>query len=159
MSSALVTLFVVLLGIIGRAEDRPHYDACELTGRLRDTAQTSFVVRIQSSPFATNTTVAISRWWGRDGSNPERVTARLSLCVGGREVGIPLRAFADLGEPNIPDGISLTQQADDLLLYVRGGDAGGSYIAKFTVHGGKLTRREVVPGEFPEFKPQIMRFD
>src|SRR5215469_6593212 len=109
MRQALTILFVTLLGVACKAEDRPHYGGCELVGRLRDAAQTSFAFRIQSSPNTTKHAVTVHKWWGRDGGIPDRFIAGLSFTLGIRQVIIPSRAFADLGDPNIPEGISVMQ--------------------------------------------------
>jgi hypothetical protein len=135
------------------------YDSSEITGHLRDTDQTSFTVRIHDAPFTTKLAAGIKSWWGVDGGTPRRVTVELAFRIGRAEVTIPRHAYSDLGDPIIPNGISVMQRRKDIYLYLRGGDAAGSYTAKFFIRDGKLTRREVVPGEFPQSKPVVMTFD
>jgi hypothetical protein len=155
----IVLLFFVLQCPAASVEQVVDYDGCEISGHLRDAAATSFTIRIHDAPLTAKLGAGIKSWWGVDGGIPRRVTSDLALRIGHTEVTIPRRAYADLGNPNLPNSISLMQLHKDIYLYIHGGDAAGSYIAKFFVHDGRLTRREVVPGEFPDLKPQVMTFD
>jgi hypothetical protein len=135
------------------------YDGCEISGHLRDAAQTSFTIRIHDAPISTKLEADIKSWWGGDGGRPRRITTDLALRIGRTEITILPRANADLGDPNIPNSVWLMQLHDDIYLYLRGGDDAGSYTTKFLIHDGALTRREVVPGEFPDTQPEVMIFD
>jgi hypothetical protein len=135
------------------------YDGAEVTGHLRDARKSSFAIRIHDAPYSTKLAAGIRSWWGVDGGIPNRVTTELAIRIGRAEVTIPRHAYSDLGDPIIPYGVSLMQDRKYTYVYLRGGDGAGSYIAKFFIRAGRLTRREVVPGEFPQSKPGVMTFD
>jgi hypothetical protein len=158
MRLLIPALLFALPCLAASVEQVVDYDRCEITGNLRDAARTSFVVRLHDSPLTPKLAEGIKKWWGVDGGAPRRVTAELTLRIGSSQVSIPRSAYSDLGDPIIPNGVYLMQQRRDIYLYLRGGDAAGSYLAKFLVRDGRLTRREVVRGEFPNSKPAVTTF-
>ena len=158
MRSMIPLLLVCLLCVAADIEQVVDYDGCEIYGHLHDKAQSKFIIRIRASPYSAKRDSAVKSWWGVDGGLPSEVTTELSLSIGGIQIAIPHRAFADLGDPHPPGSISLMQPHDTVYLYIHGGDGAGSYVAKFFIRDGKLIRREVVPGEFPKEKPQVIDF-
>ena len=153
-------LLLVATNAFSAPEQVVDYEGCELRGHLRDAARTGFVLRLRDAPYSAAAQAARgpTHWWGTDSGRPRRVTAELSLVLGGRPVVVAHRAYADLGDPIIPGGVSLSQSGRDLLLHLDGGDAAGSFRAKFVFRGGRLLRREVVRGESSDDKPQVLRF-
>ena len=88
--------------------------------------------------------------WGADVSPSKSGFASFDLLVAGRTVFIPRKALWDLRNisrvyVSIPKG-----SKHQLVVHVRGGDAGASYSAQFVVKRGFLHERIVRHGEFPD---------
>lgn len=84
----------------------------------------------------------------------------LSLSVGGRVVHIPKSAYVDLVDLRVYLDRDFFRRADGgrLLLDLEGADAGESYRVRFTIRDHRLVKREIWPGEFPEWGPYVKTF-
>jgi hypothetical protein len=134
-------------------------DGCQLAGHLRDADQTSFTVKAGDALFSAPTVQEVKSWQGVAQGTPNRMLIQLDLRIGGVAVKIPYKAYADLGNPLIPDGVSLTQGQGEIHLNIRGGEGSAAYIARFIVIQGKLVRREVVPAGTPDAGPDVVTFN
>jgi hypothetical protein len=159
MRVPLLLLLVALPALAAPVEQVVDYDGCDISGRLRDAAQTSFVIRLKDAPYSGKRAVGVKSWWGIDGKKPHRVIAMLAVRIGAVDIAIPRNAYSDLADPAIPLGFYLMQLGGDVYLYVKGGDGSASYAAKFLVRGGRLLRRETILGEAPESKPAVLNFE
>jgi len=86
-------------------------------------------------------------YWGTNGgAAPHTVVTRLLVTVGGDTVYVPFRAYADLSEP-----LTIAIKCDTAVAIVMtGGDAAGSYFARFLVGPGLVLKTgRVESGEFP----------
>jgi len=135
------------------------YDGCQLNGHLRDLDQTSVAIKVRDAQYTVSKVNEIKSWWGVAQGTPNRMTSLVDLRIGGVLVKIPFEAYADLGNPLIPSGITLTQSQDEIRLNICGGEGSAAYIARFVVIKGKLTRREVVLTEPSDAKVDVMTFD
>jgi len=136
-----------------------YNDGCQITGHFRDVNQTSFHIHVEDALFSAPTAKDVKVWWGVTQGTPNRMTTLVDFRIGSVPVKIPYRAYADLGNPLIPNGISLTKIQDETILSLRGGEGSAAYVARFVVSNGKLIRREVLQDGNPEAKPSIVTFD
>ena len=86
-----------------------------------------------------------NRMWG--GGEEDRLTRHvgtIEVTRHGKQVWIPLSAYADLGQPRTLDFLSVTQ---GLGFVIRGGETGTGYEARFYLKKGALSRRRVELGE------------
>ena len=154
-----ILLLILPFSAIG-GEKRVLCDSCVLNGHLRDTNMTSFVIKVEDALYSPPLFKDVVAWQGSTpGTPPNRATCMVTLRIGGIAVFIPYSAYADLGNPDIPNGVSLTQGENALNLYIRGGEDANAYIAKFVVVNGKLTKRELVPANSTDSAPQVMTFN
>ena len=88
-------------------------------------------------------------YWGTDDGRrpPNTIVTRLTVAIGRDTVLIPFGAYGDLSEP---DSVWVSCGGSGATVYLRGGDAAGSYDASFVVLHGMLYKRRVQSGEFPE---------
>lgn len=87
--------------------------------------------------------------WGAEGKCPERTISALSVSLSGKKVYIPISSFSNLGNPHKIQ-IEDYRNDGDMNFTITGGDAATAYIAKFEVNHGKLSKRTILSGEFPE---------
>ena len=85
--------------------------------------------------------------WGIDGGFPWTYVTDLTLKVGSRPVSIPRKSFSDL--VNI-SRVNVSEEGNNILIKVDGGDAAGAFNAVFTVHDYRLVERMVRLGEAPD---------
>ena len=142
------------------AEKTVIYDGCELVGHLPDADRTSFTIKVQDALYSVALSDVVKTWLGTaPDTTPARATTQVILRIGGVPVFFPYKAYADLGNPALLNGITLARTPEGINLYIRGGENGAAYTAKFVVLNGKLARREVVLANFPDSPPQIATFD
>ena len=85
--------------------------------------------------------------WGIDGGYPSSKVVNFSININGEKVYLPKKAYFDLCHLS---AIKIDEKDGNIFLHVRGGDAAGSYRAKFTFRKNKLEERIVRMGEFPD---------
>ena len=91
--------------------------------------------------------------WGTDGGVPETLIGKLDVKINGFDTALELADYDYLGNP-----VTLTarQDGDDYIVLLSGGDAAGSYDAKWFFRYSKkrseyvLRQRILQAGEFPE---------
>jgi hypothetical protein len=86
-------------------------------------------------------------WGGDEATPPRRIISIITVTRNGKNLFIPLSAFADLGSPR---GMSLQRLSSrSFRITITGGDAAGSYNAMLDFKNGEIVQRRVVSGEFP----------
>ena len=159
MRMLIIWLLVSLTCAAAPVEQPLPMDECQLAGHFPDPDRTRFVVKVGVSLFSAPTVMEIISWWGVAQGNPSRMTCLVDLRIGGVPVKIPYKAYADLGNPQIPTGVTLSEGEGEVHLNIRGGEGGTAYLARLVVSNGKLIRREVVLTEKPDAKPDVMTFN
>ena len=91
-------------------------------------------------------------FWGRDGGIPNRIVSLISLQINEEEVWLPRKSYADLCELS-HSSVTVRLINNKILIRVEGGDAGGSFTAKFFIQKYKqayrLSERIINHGENP----------
>ena len=82
----------------------------------------------------------------------------MSLTLGSEPVCIPASSRIDLVELCIGREHFLWKDGARVLLYLEGVDAGESDRTKFTIEEGKIAKREIWSGPFPEFGVEVKTF-
>lgn len=153
----ILRLLILSLALVatGYAQDRKQvvdYDGGQITGHLRDSSRSPFVITVRSAPFSPARDSSIKSWIGCEGRSPVhcrgKVLVELGLSIGGRAIAIPREAFADLGDPSVPRTVGLMQEGNRVHLYIRGSDGAGSYDVRFTFENMRLTERRINPRDY-----------
>ena len=140
-------LLVLLRGTLpslcyGEAHQRVHVGTTLVSERSPDGT------RIQASvEVAAAGECDVSRYWGGGGRDTETVVVGLRIEVGRDSVWIPFTAVAGLANP-LDLGVSVRSGRATVTL--EGGDAAVSYMASWVVVRGRLQRRRIESGEFPQ---------
>ena len=135
------------------------FNSCLLTGRFRDINRTTFSIKIEDAIYSAPTVESVKTWWGTAQGTPGRVTCLVDFRVGSVPVKIPYKAYADLGNPLIPGGITVTRTEGEIRLNISGGEGGAAYTATYVVVNGVLARREIVPTGNPGAQPVVSVFN
>jgi hypothetical protein len=106
-----------------------------------------FSVKIAESPYIQreNEPSDDGSRWGIDGGFPRTSVATFSVDLGGTPVYIPRKLYRDLSYVN---RVEVSEEEGHLVIDVRGGDAAGSYRARFLFRDFEIERM-VRGGEFP----------
>lgn len=82
--------------------------------------------------------------WGAEDECPRQIIKKLIVFVANEKLFVPRSAFADLGNPERYI-VKITSKGFDLYIY--GGDAATSYVAKLRFSSNKIKTRKVESGE------------
>lgn len=129
-----------------------------------------FVLEVGAPTQWSEAKAQVARFWGwsdLNAPNPELERLRsaqhvleMSLTLGTDPVYIPETTYIDLIGLRLDSCCRFLKKEDDVVfLYLEGGDAGGSYEAKFTIEDGKVVKREIWWAPFPEDDPEVMTFE
>jgi hypothetical protein len=83
--------------------------------------------------------------WGIDGGYPRTYCAEFSLSIDGKPVSVQRKLFEDLSHLL---AVEVSEDGEDVLVMIRGGDAAGSFRARYSVRKVEIERL-VEAGEFP----------
>jgi hypothetical protein len=117
------------------------YDGMTLYGKLNDGIK--FKVSIFIEPYRDNGAKVINKFWGFDRDKPTFLIKSIRLSIGGKDVKIPAEAFKDLADIILPSGLYIMQKKEAVVLYIKGGDAAGSYKASLRFNNNKLVSRTI----------------
>jgi hypothetical protein len=134
------------------------YDSMELSGSLRNQHQARFSLRITEAPFVANEASVKADYWGTDDGAPTTVVGELELQIGKNSIRIFKKAYADLGNPIIPDGIYLMEDGNTVILNLRGGDGAGGYHSRLFFKDLRLIRRKTFAGSTLNSNPEVLHF-
>jgi hypothetical protein len=85
--------------------------------------------------------------WGIDGGYPTFIVQKFSLKLNGRDILIPRKFWADIC--NLSKA-SINEEKKCVVITIKGGDAAGSFIAKYKIKGDNLVERLVRHGEMSD---------
>ena len=85
--------------------------------------------------------------WGVDCGNPKYSVQNLTLKLNDKKVHFPHKFVADLSNVR---SVEIKDDKSGIKIFLRGGDAAGSFTAEFIVRKLRLTERIVRHGEFPD---------
>lgn len=115
------------------------YDELRLGGLLSSGSR--FELTVSTAPY--NANVELKTFWGNDSDKPTTLLRTLEVLVDGKRVQFPRKATEDLCDINLPGRVHLMQSADELFVYLGGGDAAGAYTAVLRIIGGHVVSREI----------------
>jgi hypothetical protein len=85
-------------------------------------------------------------WWGIDGGFPKSVCTRFEVRIGAKRIELPRKLYTDLAQLK---RVEIAEEEGQAVLIVRGGDAAGSFEARFRFTQFEV-ERVVRGGEFPD---------
>ncbi len=138
-----VALFIGCVGVgvpeVG-AQRLARTDTIGISGR-------NVVVRVEVSAEGCDCGLRVGLW-GR-GITPARGVCDIGVTVDGREVMLPVSAFADLSDVR---SISVRGSKRDVVVEMEGGETGEGYSVLYTISArrSRLVRRRVWSRELPE---------
>ncbi|MCC7634430.1 hypothetical protein [Stenotrophomonas rhizophila] len=106
-----------------------------------------FKVTVKTSKAADSLFKEGFRWGGEDTSAPPNLITSIVVQSGADKLFVPLSSYSDLGDPR---RITLKPSATGFELAIAGGDAAVAFNATLVFEKGRLTRRRVAHGEFPD---------
>jgi len=89
---------------------------------------------------------ATTGFWGAENRTPTTVVGAVELDVNGVRVQLPDSAFRDLSQVQYSTQVGFFDDRSPSF-FIRGGDAGFAYTARFEVQGGRLRKRTVTLDE------------
>ncbi|MDR3687735.1 MAG: hypothetical protein P4L46_00030 [Fimbriimonas sp.] len=90
---------------------------------------------------------AVGDAWGAFSEIPNWAVGKLAIDEAGVSVDVPRSVYADLTNVN---RLTCRSSGKGCTISIEGGDAASGYVAEVVVKNGKVDRRRVREGEFPE---------
>ncbi len=121
----------------------PRYNSISLGGKIGD--RVSFAVFLEMEKIDRIKTVD-SVYWGRSSDEFQSVIRKFLVNVNNEVIEIPPEAYTHLLNINIPRGVQVFWEADQLVIQLSGGDGGASYVSRLFLRGSRVLRREIFRG-------------
>jgi hypothetical protein len=145
--AAIITISIILFvplncfGIDTSSDKVVFYDGVALYGKLNNGTQFESTIFIES--YKDVGSKPIKKFWGFDRDKPTYSIKTIKLTIGGKDALIPDEAIIDLADVTLPRGLYIMQNKQELVLYIKGGDAASAYKAALRFRDYKLVSRTI----------------